>query len=130
MGEGVRSDRQTVEGVICARARGVAYERVSIMLFGLLTFTYITVLCWTLIERRELGHVKTWHLREVAEMGVIEIWSCRIWVELGDIGLHVYFVLVLMRLSSLTTSVYFRVLHESVRRNCETLIITQLSALL
>ena len=29
VGEGVRSDRRTVEGVICGRGRGVALERVS-----------------------------------------------------------------------------------------------------
>jgi len=29
VGEGVRSERRTVEGVCCVRARGVAYERVS-----------------------------------------------------------------------------------------------------
>jgi hypothetical protein len=128
VGEGVRVDRRTVEGVMFARARGVAWGTLVWCEIHLLAFTHVTNLCGALPKRRELGHIKAWHLREVAEARIVDIGSSGVWVEVGYVGLHAQLVLIFIRFSSLMTSVAIRVLHESVRCHCQSFVVTQLSA--
>ena len=91
--------------------------------------TYISSFQGTLLERRKLGHVEAGHFREVAKASIVDIWRCSVWIEVGDVRLHVDFILVLVRLSSLVASVKVRILNESVRCHSQTLVIPQLSAM-